>query len=50
MAYKPAPLITFLETIEDVRRSTSCKHNFIDIPAGISSELTLLVYMYLVYI
>ena len=31
MTQIPAPLITFLETIEDVRRAASCRHNFIDI-------------------
>ena len=31
MTHKPAPLITFLETLEDVRRAASCDHNFIDI-------------------
>lgn len=31
MTHKPAPLITFLETLEDVRRAASCQHNFIDI-------------------
>ncbi|PJE77329.1 hypothetical protein CI610_03753 [invertebrate metagenome] len=31
MTLKPAPLITFLETLEDTRRTASCDHNFIDI-------------------
>ena len=28
---KPAPLITFLETLKDHRREASCEHLFIDI-------------------
>ena len=31
MTHKPAPLITFLETLENVRRAVSCQHSFIDI-------------------
>ena len=31
MTHKPDPLITFLETLEDVRRAASCRHNFTDI-------------------
>ncbi|MTI11694.1 transposase family protein [Sansalvadorimonas verongulae] len=31
MSQKSAPLITYLETLEDVRRAASCDHNFIDI-------------------
>ena len=31
MTRKPDPLITFLETLEDVRRAASCRHNFTDI-------------------
>ena len=31
MIYKPAPLISHLETLVDDRRAASCRYNFIDI-------------------